>query len=349
MQRPMMQRPVMDPTFVKELADAKRKRRAIWWQWIVRAFKFLGRSMLSNPLVVRKPDDPFKPSFVKLFIRMAISWALFLPIMITLTALVLVIIGTHPTPAPTLADPNSQGCYFDPISFASGDGTQLSGWIIPVIDAHRVISEKDRVLRWRRPAIVLVHDFGQSPQQMLPLVKPLHDEGMVVLAIALRGCGHSKVAGETFGLKEGEDVAAAVNMLRNVSFVDREKIAVAGIGTGANAVLIAAASDPSIKAMVIANPIKSVDQMIAQRVAPHKPWLNWMEPLCRRVFELYYGVDAQNLEYSHYGAVLKSRPTLVFDTGDNFVLHEGTTIDQVRMFCRRHLNTQDLPALGAVR
>jgi len=344
-----MQRPVMDPTFVKELADAKKRKRIAWLNLIWRGLKWVGRSMLTNPLVVRKPDEPFKPSFLKLFVRMSISWALFLPTLVSLTILILVIIGTHPANAPILADPNSQGCYFDSINFTSSDGAKLSGWIVPVIDAHRVISEKDRVLRWRRPAIVLVHDFGQSPQQMLPLVRPLHEEGMVVLDMAMRGRVNSKVSGETFGLLEAKDVEAAINVLRGVSFVDPNKIAVAGIGTGANAALIAASSDPAIKAIVIANPIKSCDQMITLHVAPRKPWLKWMEPLCRRMFELYYGVDSQNLDYSRYAPVLKSRPTLVFDTGDQFVLHEGTTIDQVKIFCRRHLNTQDLPAVGSAQ
>ena len=344
-----MQRPVMDPTFVKDLPSKTRRRFPVW-QWIKRAMRWTGHSLLSNPLAVKKPgeEEVKRTSLIKIGIRMAVFWIIFAPVATGLTSLVLVWRGTHPAPAPLVADPNSQGCYFEPVSFASADGTQLSGWLIPVIDAHRVLIDRDRLLRSRQPAIVLVHDYAQTPQQMLPLVKPLHDEGLVVFDVALRGAGASHSAAETFGINESKDVAAAVSLLRQFPFVDPARIAVVGIGTGANASLMAASRDSAISALVIANPVHTADDVITVRIAPHKASLRWMEPLCRRVFELLYSVDSKEIDYDRYASTMKSRPTLLF-SGDSFVLHEGTSIDQVRVFCRRHLHTKDMPQLGSTR
>ena len=343
-----MQRPVMDPTFVKDVVKA-RKKGLPYWNFAMRSAKWFGRSMLSNPLVVRRPDDPWKPSYFKLFIRMIVTWSIFAPVLLGMTAFVLVWIGTHPSAPATVADPNSQGCYFDPVSFLSADETPLSAWIVPVVDAKRVLDERERVLKVRRPAIVLLHDFGQSPQEMLPLVRPMHDEGLLVLVVGLRGTNTNKPSAQTFGLKEAQDVTAAVEWLRHNPFVDPERIAVAGIGSGANAALIAASSDSRIKAIVVANPIKTCDEAVARRIAPNRKQLKWMEPICRQMFNLVYSVNGDDINYSRFANILSSRPSLVFDTGDNFVLHEGSTVTQMRAFCRRSLRTRDQTALGTAR
>ena len=343
-----MQRPVMDPTFLKDLVDAKRRRRGPW-QYVVRAARWAVRSLLSNPLIVRRPGEEFRPSPFKILARIALCWSIFLPFLTVGMIVLLVWKGTHPGSPPALTDPNSQGCFYDPVTLLSEDGTELSGWLIPVVDAHRVVEEKDRLLRVRRPAIVLVHDFGQSPQQMLPLVRPLHDEGLVVLCLGLRGVGTTSTAGQTFGVHEARDIAAGVNLLRSMAFVDSKRVAVAGIGTGGNAALLAASRDPAIKAVIVANPITTCDEIISARVAPQKKWLRWTEPICRRVFELVYHVDAKDVEYGRLNSVVTSRPTLLFAAGDSFVLHETNTVEQIRTFCRRQLNTRELPQVGSSR
>lgn len=344
-----MQRPMMDPTFVKEIADARRKRPA-YVRFIANALRWFGRSLVTNPLDVRRPDqESERISLVKLGLRIVISWVVFLPLMAGLSAALLVFVGTHPPAPAVVADPASQGVYYDPVSFVSEDGVNLSGWMVPAIDAKTVLVDRERMLGMRRPAVVLVHDFGQSPQQMLPLVRPLHDEGIVVLLVGLRGIGTDKRAGQTFGVNEAKDVLASVQLLRGCAFVDPSRIAVIGIGTGANASLIAASKDGNIKALVLADPIKAVDAEIARHVAPNHHGLKWIEPLCRRLFEVTYGVDTSQIQYAAYSGVLSSRPTLVLSS-DKVALNDAGTLEQVRAFCRRHLHTQDAPPiLGSAR
>jgi pimeloyl-ACP methyl ester carboxylesterase len=339
-------RPVMNPTFEKW--EVQRAKIAIGWHHVVDGIKWVGRYLLRNPFAIRKTDEP-RVSPWKVVLRMGISWAIFLPTATVVTAVVMVVQGTHPAPPPAVLDPNSQGCYFENLSFTSADGAKLSGWMVPALDAHRVVIEKDKILKSRRPAIVLVHDFGQSPQQMLALVKPLHQEGVNVFVLALRGCGRDRTAAATFGIKESEDVAAAVDLLRRTTFVDPNRIAVAGIGSGANAAMIAASKDPSIKSVIVANPLHNCDQAIAARVAPTGIHFKWMEPVCRMTFELMYKVHAGELDYDKYASVLKTHSSLVFETADPYVFGSPYNVGKIRTFCRKTLSTQDRPMIGSAR
>lgn len=344
-----MQRPMMDPTFVPDIVEAKCKHVA-WRQWVSRGTRWFWGWLLTNPLTVQMPgQEKRRWSIWSVVLRMVVCWAILLPLLVGGTVLLLVFKGTHPAPASLAADPSSQGVYFESTRFPSTDGTQLSGWIVPAIDARRVLDEKDRTLKLSRPAIVLVHDYGHSMQQMLPLIKPLHDEGMVVLVMGLRGANTGSLTAQTFGLNEAKDVSAAVQLLRQTAFVDRNRIAVAGVGTGANACLIAASSDSTIKAVVLAQPVKSYREAAANRISPNGKWLTWMEPVCQRVFEVLYGVDSQQLSYDRYASLLKTRPTLLFDTEDSYLLNEVGTVHRVQVFCRKHLQTDELPRLGTAR
>jgi hypothetical protein len=343
---PAMQRPVMNPTFEK--LEVHTAKIGVYWQHFLRGAKWFGRSLLSNPFAIASTGQA-RPSGAKIAMRMAVSWGLFIPTVTILSCVGLVIHGTHPAPPPALLDPNSQGCYFETVSFAAEDGTQLTGWLIPVIDARRVLSEKDKILKSRRPGVVLAHDTGQSPQQMLPLVRPLHDEGVNLIIVALRGSGPARSAGATFGINEAKDLAAAVAFLRRTPFVDPNRIAIAGIGAGANAALLAAAKDSTIKSLVIANPVKNCDQAIKASIAPRGAELAWMEPLCKWTFQLMYSVDSDDLNYDRSAPILKAHPSLIFDTGNPYVLADQTNVQRIRMFCRKNLSTQDRPAIGSAR
>ena len=83
---------------------------------------------------------------------------------------------------------------------------RLEGWLIPVIDAKRVIAEGEAALNKRSPAVVLVHDFAASRDQLLHLAEPLHMAGFVVLAMNLRGGSPMSTDAQTFGIREATDV-----------------------------------------------------------------------------------------------------------------------------------------------
>ena len=171
-------------------------------------FRTVSRLKIENP-------NPLARLFQIVFYRL-----LFAPILLVLLVAAMVFLGTHPDPVPTVIDPVVQGIYYDPITFPSQDGTRLESWLVPYVDAKVVLAEKKKPLQEKRPAVILVHDFGYSRQEMLPLIQPLHNAGFVVLAVTLRGCGESGPASVTFGLNESQDVTAAVQMLRRRPFID---------------------------------------------------------------------------------------------------------------------------------
>jgi hypothetical protein len=343
---------MMDPTFVPDLVDAKR-RHIPFGQLIKRGGKWFWTWLLSNPLAIRKPGDELVAwPLVKVAVRVVVFWSILLPILLSLLVVLYVYMGTHPSRMPIVAEPSSQGVYFEAADLASTDGTQLAAWLVPAIDAHRVVEEKDRTLRLSHPAIVLVHDYGKTMQQMLPLVRPLHDEGIVVLVLGLRGSGtHSMMpmAAQTFGLNESKDVQAAVDLLRQSAFVDGNRIAVAGVGTGANAALIAASHDPAIKAVILADMLPNADGVIASKLSPRQQWLAWLRPVCRRVFELEEGVDTNDLDNARYAALLKGRNVLQFPGKDGVTAGDPTTVTRIKLFCRAQLNTQTAPSLSSAR
>jgi pimeloyl-ACP methyl ester carboxylesterase len=278
-----------------------------------------------------------------LFYRLAL-----MPVLLALVIGALVYTGTHPPHVPTVSDPAMYGIYFDPVTFLSADGTRLEAWLVPLFDARKINEEKEKAFKKRQPAVVLVHDYGSSRAQLLPLIRPLHDAGMVVLAIGLRGCGGSGAgAANTFGLNESQDIIAGVEMLRRRQFIDGERIAVIGIGTGATAALLAAKQDPAIAALVIEDPVDSADFVISTRIGPRQPWLHWMQPLCKWAFEIAYHVDTDELNIDRYKELMQQRPVHMID-GDSGspACVRPPSVEQIKYFLSKHL--AEKPAVAKV-
>jgi pimeloyl-ACP methyl ester carboxylesterase len=316
-----MQRPVMDPTFMYEPNAAKGKAKRKLFAWVARVPKFFLRVLTLNPFGGH--DKHFRAedgSPIQRFIRGLMYRLAFVPVILVIFIIAMIIAATHPKRVATSGDPMAMGIYYDPINLVADDGARLEGWLVPVMDAKKVIEEKELVLKRRQPAVVLVHDFSATRQQLLPLVAPLHQSGFIVLVLNLRGAGSFSRDAQTFGIKEALDVKAGVEMLRRRAFVDPSKIAIVGVGTGANAALIAAKSDPAIPAMVLASPVDGFDQALANRIGSDHKWLPPLRPLFKWTFQVMYGVDAGELELSNYTAMIQSRHVLMTNANDGLML-----------------------------
>lgn len=338
MSSPLMQRPVMDPLFLEQLNAPPAKPRFVLLRAVGRAIWWVGGKLLSRPLTSRRDRLQFQgEAWAGRLARGVAYRLLFAPILLALAASALVYRGTHPAVSLAAGDPSSFGVYYDPVDFPAEDGVQLTGWLVPVVDARRVMLHRDRILRQNYPAVVLVHDHGQSPAQMLPLIAPLHEEGIVVLAVGLRGTGKPKTVGQTFGLDEAGDVLAAVNVLRRRQFVDASRIAVVGLGTGANAAVLAAERDPGIAALVLADPVPSAADAVAGRLGPDRFGLRWMQPIAKWAFEIAYHHDVDELSLNQHQSLLVGRKHLRIEraTVDGRLLAAPT--EQIRAFCREVL------------
>lgn len=119
------------------------------------------------------------------------------------------------------------------ITLHAPDGTRISGWFIPSPAASDT-------------AVMLLHGYPAEKSDMLPFARDLWPDFSILL-VDLRYFGKSGGTFTTLGVKERDDIRAAVNFLesRGVS-----KIGVLGFSLGGAVGILAASDDPRIKAVV---------------------------------------------------------------------------------------------------
>ena len=134
-----------------------------------------------------------------------------------------------------------QDLVVEDVRFKAGPGSalteadvDLAGWTI-----HSVHGA---------PAVVLVHGFKSSRQEMLPWAHFIHDAGYNVLLFDTRGCGQSGGSTVGLGATEPRDISLAVEAAHDQ--FGTTKVAVLGISLGAGAAILAAARDSNISAVV---------------------------------------------------------------------------------------------------
>jgi pimeloyl-ACP methyl ester carboxylesterase len=323
----------MNPEFFEdsenpEIPQSPRRLKA-WIDRLRRGGKSLVRLALTRPFARQTGLVP-EP----LWYRLAAGALYRLTVVVILAALFIVVMlraATHPRTASANTDLAMEGLYYDPVSFLSLDGLRLDAWLVPALDARRVLEQQDNALRQKQPAVILIHDFACSRQEMLPLVRPLHEAGFLVLALSLRGCGSSASSAQTFGLREWMDVEAAANMLRRRPFVDPARVGAIGIGAGANAILLAARDDPALNTLVLQNPIPSFDQALDRYVLPPVLRRSWVQTAFRWSFQAIYRLDADRLDNS---GGLDGRHVLFLQGG---LPNNPSAIEQVCRFLQVHL------------
>jgi fermentation-respiration switch protein FrsA (DUF1100 family) len=105
--------------------------------------------------------------------------------------------------------------------------------------------------------VVTVHGAGADRRDLLRHLPVFHDAGYPVLLFDCREHGISGRSGRGVGLgaREHEDVSSAVAWMKEQRGLDR--VAVVGISQGAVSVILAAAADPRIDAVVAESPFTS--------------------------------------------------------------------------------------------
>jgi len=346
-------RPRLGPSFLEEEDDAppapvKRRLRLVRfllrlaWRALVAFWRVLTYDPLKRKLRI---EDG---TFVGRTLRGLGYRLFFVPVLIAGLVCLMVWTATHPRLELGERDPGSTELYYDAVTFVTSDNVRLEGAMFPVLDARQVIEQQERALRKRYPAVVLVHDFAMRKDQMLPLVRPLHESGFVVLTMNLRGNAAGGAAAQTFGLREALDVKAGVEMLRRRPFVDAARITVVGAGTGATAALIHAKSDPAISAIVACDPVRNVETLLDGTLAPRHKLLAWMKPLCKWTFEFAYQLDIDDVNWDEFASVRQSRAVLELGTeGGHTDFSRPKHIEQIRSFLVHQVVEPKLPVVKA--
>ena len=121
------------------------------------------------------------------------------------------------------------------MAFRTADGVRLSAWYIPSRNGA---------------AVVLLPGAGSSRASLLGQAAVLARHGYGALLVDTRGHGLSGGHAMDFGWRGDRDIAAAVSYLGLQPGVQAGKIAVLGESMGGEQALVAAGSDPRIRAVV---------------------------------------------------------------------------------------------------
>lgn len=226
----------------------------------------------------------------------------------------------YETPKPVTTTPASVGLAFRNVTFPSRtDHLRLQGWFIPGVrlDGHLTA---DRV-------IVMVHGTRQNRTDTgaheLELSAALARHGFAILAFDMRGMGQSPPAPISFGYFESRDVDGAVDYLRSgpVPFPELGRPRIIGgwgVSMGASTLLLAAAHDQSMAAVVAdsayADIVPPLEREVRRKISP-----TFMFGALAMAEEVY-GIDYFGGKPVAAVAAIAPRPLLlIHGTADGYV------------------------------
>src|SRR5258706_12202631 len=148
---------------------------------------------------------------------------------------------------------------YEDVTFNAPDGVALKGWWVPAPNAHGTV--------------VLVHGLNRSRIEMVRKTPFLHEHGWNALLFDLRHHGESGGDSTTFGLKEREDVRAAIAEARRRS---PEPVVLWGVSLGGASVVMAAAEDPSVAGVVCDSSYRDLPDTVRHHVALFRGFRWWL-------------------------------------------------------------------------
>lgn len=238
-------------------------------------------------------------------------------------AAVSIYIGTQMqvvTQKPLYATPASLGLQYRDVTFPSRDDhLQIQGWFIPGIlpNGH---------LTAQRTIIIVHGNNGNRSDQSVGILNfssDLAHRGFAVLAFDMRGAGQSPPAPRSFGVYKQRDVLGAVDFLRSgpLPFSDLGRpraIAGWGVSLGGSVLLMAAAQEPAIQAIVSDSAYADIIPRL-QRDIPAQGHLPPMfTPGGLLAAQVIYGVDYYSAAPVNVIARIDPRPIfLIHGANDN--------------------------------
>jgi pimeloyl-ACP methyl ester carboxylesterase len=204
--------------------------------------------------------------------------------------------------------PSSAGIAYDAVVFSSRDGeAQIAGWFLPSTSNDQVV--------------IMVHGLNASRTagfggHFQELATALHNAGLAVLAIDLRGHGESSDGRFSFGLEERQDVLGAVDWLEAQGFRPGT-IGVLGVSLGAASSIGATAEEPAIGALVTDSAFADIAPLLKARWRKESGLPQILLPSARLMIRVMYGYDIMSSRpVAEIGAVAP-RPLLMIHCGND--------------------------------
>ncbi len=144
--------------------------------------------------------------------------------------------------------PKDLGIPYEEVAFETSDQLILRGWFFPADEENA-------------PVILYAPATSNDLRSGVSLVPPLHNAGYHVLLFSYRGHGLSdgNRFGFTYGALESRDVDAAVDFLKDVKGIQR--IGAIGHSVGAVSIILSAARNTDIHAVVAASPFNNMEEV----------------------------------------------------------------------------------------
>lgn len=148
-----------------------------------------------------------------------------------------------------------------------------------------------------RPAAVVVHGLGDTLESYREHARVLQDRGFTVMLPDLRGHGGSEGSRTTLGGRERHDVRAAMQDLRDRGLAGRGLVLM-GHSMGAVAVLLAAADQADVRAVIVEAPYDTYRDSVAHhaRIIYGLPRWAPVIPLAIAAAEWLAGFDADEVD-----------------------------------------------------
>ena len=154
------------------------------------------------------------------------------------------------------------------VKITTEGGATLHGWLRePLVAQQRGLPG---------PVALVIHGWGASAADMVPLSEPLLETGLRVLLLDARGHGRSDDIGVATMPAFAEDLRAALGWLRRQPEIDPDRIVLVGHSVGAGAALFVAADDHAIAGVISLSSMASPREFMAQRLRARLP-----DPLVR--------------------------------------------------------------------
>lgn len=226
-------------------------------------------------------------------------------------------------------------------TWSNPDGSRARGWLLKGAEGA--------------PAVILLHRYGADRSFMFNLgVKINETTNFTILWPDLRGHGMSPPVKRTsFGTREGEDLLAALDFLRNAKSDAKKKLVgdrfgVYGVELGAYAALKAARADSQIKVLVLDSIQREPNELLRDSVTKCLGVdIGLVQSLSRLATWISYFGNYDNTPACEFASALREQHVLLLSGADSGYLKESTASLQTCFANKANVEARtDLPLSG---
>jgi hypothetical protein len=204
--------------------------------------------------------------------------------------------------------PASFDLSYEDISFDTEDAVRLSGWWVPVEEAHGTV--------------VLIHGLNRQRIEMVQKVPFLHEAGWNALLFDSRQHGESGGEVRSFGFYEQRDVRAALDWIRERS---PGPTVLWGVSLGGATAAMTAAAEPDVGGLICDSSFRSLADTVRHHVRLFRGWnpaLKLIPPWPTSEIALFWigqrgGFDTDSVDVEAAVARLGDRPCLFVCNSDD--------------------------------